>query len=168
MPTLIDKASFWVVVADESKVKVYAKDLRSDPLQDLFSLDNPIAREKMENLISDRGGRSFDSHGEGRHTLSGEKSDAKKQASLAFAKQLAEHISGAINNGTCRSFALIAAPRFLGVLRDALATCSASRLMPRSRPPEPGARRRLERLERDARSHDTPGQDLAATFCRRA
>ena len=122
MPTLIDKASFWVVVADESKVKVYAKDLRSDPLQDLFSLDNPIAREKMENLISDRGGRSFDSHGEGRHTLSGEKSDAKKQASLAFAKQLAEHISGAINNGTCRSFALIAAPRFLGVLRDALAT----------------------------------------------
>ena len=44
------------------------------------------------------------------------------QASLAFAKQLAELISDAINNGTCRSFALIAAPRFLGVLRDALAT----------------------------------------------
>ena len=122
MPTLIDKASFWVVVADESQVKVYAKDLRNDPLQDLFSLENPIAREKMENLISDRGGRSFDSHGDGRHTLAGEKSDVKKQASLAFAKQLAEHISDAINNGTCRSFALIAAPRFLGVLRDALAT----------------------------------------------
>ena len=122
MPTLIDKASFWVVVADESQVKVYAKDLRSDPLQDLFSLENPVAREKMENLISDRGGRSFDSHGDGRHTLAGEKSDAKKQASLAFAKRLAEHISSAINDGTCRSFALIAAPRFLGVLRDALAT----------------------------------------------
>ena len=122
MPTLINKASFWVVVADEFQVRVYAKDLRKDPLQDLFSLENPVAREKMENLISDRGGRSFDSHGEGRHTLAGEKSDAKKQASLAFAKQLAEHISGAINKGTCRSFALIAAPRFLGVLRDALAT----------------------------------------------
>ena len=120
MQTLLNTPSFWVVVADESLVKVYAKDLRNDPLQDLFSLENPVAREKMENLISDRGGRSFDSHGDGRHTLAGEKSDAKKHASIAFAKQIAERISAAKDNGTCRSFALIAAPRFLGVLRDAL------------------------------------------------
>lgn len=122
MPSLVNKESFWIVVADESRVIVYAKDLSSDPLQELFSLENPVAREKMGDLISDRGGRSFDSHGKGRHTMSKEKSDPKQQASAAFAKDIAGRVSGAINDGSCRSFALIAAPRFLGALRDALET----------------------------------------------
>lgn len=118
--TLINQESFWIVVADEARALVYAKDLKQDPIQELFSLDNAIAREKMEDLISDRGGRSFDSQGEGRHTMSEEKADAKYQAASAFAKEIAGRISGARNDGTCRGFALIAAPRFLGLLRDAL------------------------------------------------
>jgi protein required for attachment to host cells len=120
MPSLINKESFWVVVANEAKIIVYAKDLENDPLEDLFSLENSVAREKMANLITDRGGRSFDSHGEGRHTMTGEKSDPKQHASAAFAKKIAQRVTAATNTGKCRGFALIAAPRFLGVLRDAL------------------------------------------------
>ena len=71
---------FWVVVADESNAIVYARDTRSGPLRKVFSLDNEAARMKTEQLISDSGGRSFDSKGKGRHTMTSEKADPKKHA----------------------------------------------------------------------------------------
>jgi protein required for attachment to host cells len=91
-------------------------------------MQNKVARQKIATLISDRGGRSFDSHGEGRHTMTREKTGPKTHAAIIFAKEIAERISKAKYDGSCRSFALIAAPRFLGILRDALNT--AGNLVP--------------------------------------
>jgi protein required for attachment to host cells len=112
--------TYWVVVADESNATVYARDSRSGPLRELFSLDNEAARKKTDQLISDSGGRSFDSYGKGRHTMSNEKTDPKKTAAAAFAKRIAERIAMVVHEGSCRGFALVAAPRFLGVLRHAI------------------------------------------------
>jgi len=111
---------FWVIVADEAKALVYARDSKSGPLRELFTLHNTVARQKRRDLVSDREGRSFDSRGVGRHAMSDEKSDPKKHAAEAFAKRVAKRIAKVLNQGTCRGFALIAAPRFLGDLRDAL------------------------------------------------
>jgi len=84
-------APYWtVVVADESRVLFYARDSMSGPLRELFSLDNDTARKKTDQLISDSGGRSFDSYGKGRHTMGHEKADPKKIAAMAFAKQIAD------------------------------------------------------------------------------
>lgn len=121
-PTLPTDKTYWVVVADESCAIVYTRDTKRAPLDELFSLQNETARKKTAELMSDRGGRSFDSHGHGRHTMVKEKSDLKKNAAAAFAKRIAEAIAKAVHSGTCRGFALVAAPRFLGVLRDAVAT----------------------------------------------
>jgi protein required for attachment to host cells len=74
----------------------------------------------MDELISDSGGRSFDSHGKGRHTISSDQSDPKKVAAMTFAKRIAERIAQAMHDRSCRGFALVAAPRFLGVLRKAI------------------------------------------------
>jgi protein required for attachment to host cells len=115
-------APYWaVVVADESSAIVYARDSLSGPLRELFSLYNDTARKKTDQLISDSGGRSFDSYGKGRHTMGHEKADPKKIAAMAFAKQIAGRIAKGVYDGSCRGFALVAAPRFLGVLRDAVA-----------------------------------------------
>ena len=122
----VEKLYWAVVVADESSAIVYARDSRSGPLRKLFSLDNEIARMKTEQLISDSGGRSFDSHGKGRHTMSSEKADPKKTAAAAFAKLIATRIAKVMHDGTCRGFALVAAPRFLGVLRDAFAVATTA------------------------------------------
>lgn len=84
-------------------------------------MKNEAERKKTGELISDRGGRSFDSHGQGRHTMTKEKSGPKKHAAQAFAKLLAQRIAHAVHKGSCEEIALIAAPRFLGILRDALA-----------------------------------------------
>lgn len=111
---------YWVVVADESKAIVYARDSRSGPLYEVYSFENDVARMKTSELISDSGGRSFDSKGKGRHTMTNEKVDASKHAALLFAKEIAGRIADVMHDGRCRGFALVAAPRFLGILRDSI------------------------------------------------
>ena len=118
----VNNKHYLVVVADESKAVLYSHDTLSGPLTPLTAFDNGAARMKTEDLISDRGGRSFDSHGHGRHAMVGEKSSPKQHAAEVFAKQIAERIASSTHRGTCRGFALVAAPRFLGLLREAIST----------------------------------------------
>ncbi len=117
---LLNKKSSWVIVADESAATIYARKSQHGPLTELFQLANETGRKKIGELISDRGGRSFDSHGQGRHTMVKEQTGPKKRASVAFAKDIASRINNAVRDGSCDEIVLIAAPRFLGVLRDAL------------------------------------------------
>jgi len=116
--------TFWVVVADESRAIFYSRKTRRAPMQELFSTENELARVKTGELLSDRGGRSFDSAGKGRHTMAKEKSGPKRHLAEAFAKQIAERIGKATHAGSCRGYALIAPPRFLGILRDAVSLTS--------------------------------------------
>jgi protein required for attachment to host cells len=118
---------FWVVVADESTAIVYAHATKSGPLHKVFSLTNEAARMKTDELISDSGGRSFDSKGKGRHTMGSDRSDPKKHAAEMFAKEIAERIARVMHDGSCRDFALIAAPRFLGVLREAVSVATSAK-----------------------------------------
>ncbi len=118
----LSQKSDWVVVADESRAIFYAWDKRYSPLRELSQLENEVARQKTSSQISDRGGRSFDSHGQGRHTMTNEKTDPKKHAAIVFAKEVAGRVAKARQEGSCRDYALVAAPRFLGLLRDALET----------------------------------------------
>lgn len=114
--------SYWVVVADEAGAVFYDRKTRRGPLERMFAMDNEDARKKTGELISDHGGRSFDSYGQGRHTMVKEKNGPKERSSLRFAKDIAERITRALHDGSCPEFALIAAPRFLGALRAALAS----------------------------------------------
>ena len=117
-----DNKYYWIVVADESAAVIFGQERRNDPLFPLHSLDNPEARKHTGELLSDRGGRAFDSHGQGRHTMAKEKEGPKRHLATVFAKEIAEKIAHAMHDGSCRGYALIAAPRFLGLLRDAVAT----------------------------------------------
>ncbi len=112
--------TYWVVVADESRAIFYTRDARRAPLLEFFALDNEAGRKKAGDILADRGGRSFDSVGAGRHTMAVEKADPKRHAATAFARQIAERIGKVTHDGSCRGYALIAAPRFLGMLRDAV------------------------------------------------
>jgi protein required for attachment to host cells len=114
--------SYWIVVADEYQSRFFTRATKKSPLDELSSIRNESARKKTGELISDRGGRSFDSHGQGRHTMAREKIDPKTHAAMAFAKNIAEQISDAKQAGQFDRLVVIAAPRFLGVLRDSLHT----------------------------------------------
>ena len=119
----------WVVVADESEAIIFQRKGRRTPLDEVTRLQNETARMKSGDLLADRDGRSFDSHGHGRHAVEKENADPKRQAALVFAKELAARIVKAgRNDGAFDELILIAAPRFLGLLRDALST--AGKLTP--------------------------------------
>jgi protein required for attachment to host cells len=114
--------SYRVVVADEFRAIFYDREKKFSPMQEVASMQNDAAREKTGDLISDRGGRAFDSHGQGRHTMANEKADPKTHSAVVFAKEIAERLAADRAHGRFDSLVVVAAPRFLGVLRPALAT----------------------------------------------
>ncbi len=118
--SLLQSAYYWVVVADESQARFYSRQERSAPFQEQGMLQNEAAREKMGNLVTDREGRGVESQGAGRHTYGHEKSDAKIHTYAVFAKKIAERVKAGHLSHKFVKLAIIAAPRFLGVLRNAL------------------------------------------------
>jgi protein required for attachment to host cells len=74
---------------------------------------------KSQAIDADRPGRSFESAGMKRHSMSREV-DPKKQAAIGFAKRVAERLEHARRQGEMERLILVAAPEFLGLLRDHL------------------------------------------------
>ena len=50
-----------------------------------------------------------------------EKADPKKHLAEQFARHIGEYIAADVHKGTCRGYALVAAPQLLGMLRTELA-----------------------------------------------
>lgn len=113
--------SDWVVVANEALAIIYAYTGRHDPLVEVLKTQNTQARAKTTELISDKAGRAFDSHGQGRHALTPEKSGPRQQVAEAFARRISRYVEQARQAGRFERLALIAAPRFLGLMRKELA-----------------------------------------------
>ena len=80
--------------------------------------EHPEGRLKAGEIDTDRPGRGFASDG-GRHAFSHEESPTEHVA-REFASQLAGDLDRARTNGEFDEVALIAPPRMLGYLRDAL------------------------------------------------
>lgn len=112
---------FWIVVADEAAAIIYSRERKSSgPIAELRRFENEAARLKATELDSDKSGRSFDRFGPGRHAMGGDRSDSRKHEAEMFAREIAGYIEKGLQDESCRGYALIAAPRFLGLLRDAL------------------------------------------------
>ena len=124
---MADLGKHWVVVANESKAVVYSREKRRSPLNERLVIENETAREKTGDILADKGGRSFDSHGQGRHTMAKEETGPKRHEALAFARKIVDAVERATRRGDCRDFGLIAAPEFLGMMRHELSGSRAIR-----------------------------------------
>jgi protein required for attachment to host cells len=110
----------WIVVANEARALIYRRLGKHGPLEKVLAFHNDAAHGREASLQSDREGRSFDSHGQGRHAMTREKSGPKRHAAEEFAREIAARLEKGVHDGHCAGFALIAAPRFLGMLRKEL------------------------------------------------
>ena len=113
---------YWVVVADDSQAIVYSRESRTGPMAERTRLHSEAARQSAGEQLADKGGRSFDSHGHGRHTMTRESGSPEVQAREAFARELADYIAHAGHANEFGYYAIVAAPKFLGALRAALAS----------------------------------------------
>jgi protein required for attachment to host cells len=112
-------ARTWVVVAGSSAARIFAAPKPTGGLEEVESLVLPEGRMHPRQLASDLPGRAFDSVGGGRHALENEV-DPREHAVNAFAHQLAERMAAARSQREVERLILVAAPEFLGKLRDSL------------------------------------------------
>ena len=82
-------------------------------------LKDTEATQPEQDRVSDRPGRTFDRRGGGRHTMEPTTS-ARDHDKECFARTIAAELNQAVAAGTAQHLVLIAGPKFLGLLRDAL------------------------------------------------
>ena len=106
-------------MAESSRAKLYRADNRKSPISEIEALENPAGRLHEGDLVSDRPGSDGGSVGQGRRVLD-DKTTARQQEHISFAKQLAERLNAARTEGEFSRLVLAAPPAFLGLLRDIL------------------------------------------------
>ncbi len=116
-----------IVVADQSEASFYDTERAGHPLRFVQRLTDPKAHWQEREFSSDRPGR-FSNHAaadHGRrgatahHGAGGERSLREHEAQL-FARQIAVQLERGHHDGAMQQLILVAGPRFLGLLREAL------------------------------------------------
>ena len=106
----------WVVAA-----RIFVSESRVSPLSEVEDFTHSESRAKEQEIVSDKPGRRFEGVLEGRHGLE-KQSDAKHNEAVVFAKRLAERLERGRAKGEFEAVVLIAAPEFLGILRQQLSS----------------------------------------------
>jgi protein required for attachment to host cells len=109
----------WVLVAESSRAKLYAAKGRSKPFNELEDFIHPEGRLHEGDLVSDSAGSDGGSVGQGRRVMNN-KTEAREQQHIDFARELAQRLEKARNEGSFDNLVLIAPPAFLGLLRNNL------------------------------------------------
>ena len=109
----------WVVVADKARARIFSAASARSALEEKEVFLNPEDRVPERDLVTDRPGRAHSSVGNQRSAMSGEV-DAKTHEAQMFAKEVAERLAKARVNREYDRLVLVAAPAFLGMLREKL------------------------------------------------
>jgi protein required for attachment to host cells len=109
----------WVMVADASRARLFRAETPSGPLVELEDAAHPASRLQDHELLSDRAGRAVDTQGPHRHGMEAS-TDPHDEEAQRFAHELAERLRAHHDARDFDGLVLVAPPRFLGFLREAL------------------------------------------------
>ena len=112
-------SNIWLVVADQTRARIFEVDRSQNELSEIEHLVNPDARLHERDLVSDDKGRAYDSFGTGRHAMENRVS-AKHQNVVDFVGRINEKLLLELNARKYNKLYLMAAPELLGILRDKL------------------------------------------------
>ena len=110
----------WVLVANASSARIFRLEGMTK-LVELKAFIHPEAHLHEQDLTSSKPGRAFDSHGQARHQID-PKTTQKDHEKQLFAKTLSEYLDHARENNDFSQLYLLAAPSFLGILRQTLSS----------------------------------------------
>lgn len=116
--------STWIVSANASRARIFAQRQSADPLDEVLDLVNEASRLRDRDLETgapvDARSASDSTNNVGAPTTPSTyepKQTAKKHEMEAFARQVAEQLVKAHNEGRFDKLCLVASPEFLGMLR---------------------------------------------------
>lgn len=107
----------WILIANRSGARIVEKQGSNFMLRE--SITHQAGRQRDRDVESDRRGRTFDRIGGNRHALSSSETPHDHDAK-AFARELAERLRNDHLQQRFERLVLVAEPRFLGFLREAL------------------------------------------------
>jgi protein required for attachment to host cells len=118
----------WIVVAESARARVFSRAGKRGSLREIADLSHPESRLHDTELSSDVPGRSFDSHGQGRHGME-QSTDPQDREAQAFAGEIAQHVEHGRREGSFEALVLVAPPKFLGLLRSELNKLTRDRVV---------------------------------------
>ena len=111
--------STWLVVADNSRSRIFCMESRTSHIEEIKSIVHTEARLHEQNMTSDLPGRGNGSAGAGGHAYQDVVSP-KEQENINFSREVANELDSARKENKYKQFVLVAAPEFLGNLRNQL------------------------------------------------
>lgn len=117
----------WILCAHRGGATLFAH-RGPGPLTLVRELDHPEGRLRDRELGDDAPGRSYESGSSQRSALGTDRSAARDIAA-DFARMLAAMLARALAEGDCGQLVLMAEPRFLGLLREALDARTAASVL---------------------------------------
>lgn len=108
----------WIVVADSSHARIFQLRDGQLPAEEIEDLANPLGRADNRQLASDGHGQYFGPEGRG-HTAPRVEEPVQHEV-RQFAREIGHRLDTAAAQNRFQHLALVAAPRFLGLLRDSL------------------------------------------------
>jgi protein required for attachment to host cells len=107
----------WILIANRTGARIVDKQGPNLTLRETIS--HEAGRQRDRDVESDRQGRTFDRMGGNRHALSSSETPHDHDAK-AFARELADRLRAEHLEQRFEHLVLVAEPRFLGFLREAL------------------------------------------------
>lgn len=108
----------WIVVADSTRARIFTADTASSPLEEIEDLCHAEGRLHDREITSDLPGKIKSADGGG-HAFE-QPTDPKKHEADAFAHRVAHYLEDAHKAKRFEQLLIIAAPAFLGLLRNHL------------------------------------------------
>lgn len=109
----------WIVVADENRGRIFEAKTSTSELLEHAALVHPESRLPERELTSDAPGRNQSGAYYGSHQFN-EAGDVSSEHARRFAKEVVSELTRAKQQRLFRDLILVAAPRFLGILRKQL------------------------------------------------
>lgn len=114
--------SFWILVADSGRARIFTADTPSSALEELEDIAHTEGRLYDREITSDLPGRmryTSSAGNVGGHAYD-PASNPKKHEANNFARSIAQHLEEALNENKFAQLVIIAEPSFLGMLRNNL------------------------------------------------
>ena len=109
----------WILSANRSNANLFESNWPGKSMRRLQDIPHPQGKMQNQDIDTDKPGRVFDSFGNGRHSTS-PKQEPTEHIAQQFALDLAEMLNKGRLTHAYDKLVLIAEPKFLGLLRDAL------------------------------------------------
>jgi protein required for attachment to host cells len=109
----------WILIADGARARILKNDGPTNGLSEIEGLEFEGDHSATHDLVPDREGRSFSSHGHGRSAIDA-RSDPHRDLKTKFAHQLADVLARGLEQNSYDRRIIVASPVTLGDLRTAI------------------------------------------------